>query len=310
MGAATTSGALGANTITPIIAAESVANQASSIALGNWGADASIPRFFFKKSRSGVIGTPGIVASGEGVGDILWVADDGTDFVSEVARIRVITAGTMGANAVGGSMELATAADGAQVVTARLTISNAGLFTFAAGTTPASVATTPGTASAGSITATGGLGGNTTIATTGVGGIGGGFSFTAGAGGTAAVATTSGTGGKGGSWNVTTGAGAVSAVTGAGNGTGGAGGDFNWIAGNGGAVTTSSGTNLGGKGGSHNWTAGNGGNAQDGTDTGGAGGDFLFTPGRGGTGDTAGAVGIMKLAGGVVCPSRLATKHG
>ena len=165
---------------------------------------------------------------------------------------------------------------------------------------PTSVGTTPGTNASAILTATGGLGGNTTIATTGVGGVGGGYSFTGGAGGTAASAITSGTGGAGGAFIVTSGAGAASAVTGAGNGTGGAGGAITMTTANGGAVTTSTGTNLGGKGGILSLIAGNGGAATAGTDTGGAGGDLILTAGNGGNGDTGGAGGNITLTPGNV----------
>lgn len=166
------------------------------------------------------------------------------------------------------------------------------------GVKPASVATTPGTAAATLATWVGGQGGFTTIATTGVGGVGGGFAITGGAGGTAAAAVTAGTGGAGGAITLTTGAGAVSAVTGAGNGTGGAGGALSLVAGVGGAVTTSTGTNTGGAGGAVAITAGVGGAAQDGTDTGGAGGSVTITAGAGGAGDTGGAGGNIVLTPG------------
>ncbi|MBI3458654.1 hypothetical protein HY061_00085, partial [Candidatus Azambacteria bacterium] len=75
------------------------------------------------------------------------------------------------------------------------------------GSQPGSVATTPATAATDVLTMTGGAGGNTTIATTGVGGIGANFTLTGGTGGTANSATTSSTGGKGGAYTLTGGTG-------------------------------------------------------------------------------------------------------
>ena len=72
---------------------------------------------------------------------------------------------------------------------------------------PAAVATTPGTVATSVLNITGGIGGNTTIATTGVGGIGAALSLTGGAGGTAASAVTASTGGAGGALTLTSGVG-------------------------------------------------------------------------------------------------------
>ena len=88
---------------------------------------------------------------------------------------------------------------------------------------------------------TGGVGGAATAATViGTGGIGGGFSFTAGAGAAQSTATsTTNTGGAGGGITLTTGAGG--AATTAATTNGGAGGDFTLNTGAGGAGTTTTG---------------------------------------------------------------------
>lgn len=190
--------------------------------------------------------------------------------------------------------------------------------------TPAAVATSPGTAAPAEMTATGGVGGNTSIATTGVGGVGGGYSLVAGAGGVATAAATSGTGGVGGAISETAGAGgaqsvagtteiggaggAVTLTTGAGGAvsgavttaTGGAGGLATIIGGVGGAVTATTGTNTGGAGGGVALTGGVGGAASAATDTGGVGGSITISSGDGGAGDTGGAAGTINLVTGAV----------
>jgi len=123
---------------------------------------------------------------GEGVADatppaytINGTGGSGTDTAG--ATLNLAGGKATGA-ALGGSIVLQTSVVGSsgstlQSLTARLTIDLSGHAVFAAGTTPADVAGTPGTAHFGSLTATGGLGGNTTISSTGVGGIGGGGLF-------------------------------------------------------------------------------------------------------------------------------------
>ena len=115
------------------------------------------------------------------------------------------------------------------------------------GTQPASVGTTPGTAATAFQTWQGGTGGNTSIITTGVGGIGGGLAITLGTGGAAALADTASTGGKGGGAVWTMGPGGAAAA--AGTNVGGAGGDWEVIGGAGGAASGGTG-NTGGVGGS------------------------------------------------------------
>ena len=106
----------------------------------------------------------------------------------------------------------------------------------ALGSQPTAVGTTPGTAATSALNITGGIGGNTTIATTGVGGIGAALSLTGGAGGTAASAVTASTGGAGGALTVTGGVGGAAAV-GTGTNIGGVGGNITINPGAGGAAS-------------------------------------------------------------------------
>lgn len=294
------------------------------VGVGTWSTSASQPaRINLFKSKSGTIGTLGIVAVSDQVGEIRFAVDDGVDNSSLAATIRVTVDATPSAGSSPGRIGFFTAPIGFDTASERLRIASTGLITFQAGTTPASVATSPGTNSAGEITATGGLGGNTTIGTTGTAGNGGGYSFTGGAGGVASAATTAATGGVGGVFTVTTGAGGAEAVAGV-NATGGASGVITLLSGDGGAVsaavsgtatggnaglvtirggvggavTATTGTNVGGNGAGVSIIGGAGGAASGATDTGGNGGVITITPGGGGTGDTNGAPGyIVRTAG-------------
>ncbi len=149
------------------------------------------------------------------------------------------------------------------------------------GTKPASVGTTPGTAAAEILDITAPAGGDTTIATTGVGGIGSGISWTMGAGGVAASAATSS--------------------------TGGAGGAISFTSGIGGAAAGSATTDIGGAGGAISLTGGTGGAATVGSSlTGGAGGGVTIAAGAAGAGGNANG-GTLTLNSGAVTGSGTST---
>ena len=140
-----------------------------------------------------------------------------------------------------------------------------------AGVQPADVATTPGTAADDLMISSGGIGGTTTIATTGVGGIGAAFTFTGGTGGVASSATTASTGGVGGEATITGGTGGAATAAGT-TRTGGAGGAVTIKPGTGGAASAGT-TNNAGAGGALNLYGGLGGT---GTTANGAGGAIKF----------------------------------
>ena len=85
-------------------------------------------RCYFHKSRDPVIndGSFAIVADDDEVGALVYTVDDGTDYVSEVARIAVHVDGTPGANDTPGRIVFATTADGAYETTERMRIDAAG----------------------------------------------------------------------------------------------------------------------------------------------------------------------------------------
>ena len=78
-------------------------------------------------------GSFAIVADGDEVGALVYTVDDGTDYVSEVARIAVHVDGTPGENDTPGRIVFATTADGAYETTERMRIDSTGLLTLASG---------------------------------------------------------------------------------------------------------------------------------------------------------------------------------
>lgn len=117
----------------------SVANQClAQVSFINTSGGA--PVSILAKSRSGTVGTQGIVTAGDTAGTLSWQEDDGTNFV-ECASIKVIQQGTPASTRMGGQMTLSTGTDAAPtVMTAAETISNTQTVTFN-GTTEASSAT-------------------------------------------------------------------------------------------------------------------------------------------------------------------------
>lgn len=177
------------------------------------------------------------------------------------------------------------------------------------GLTPASVATSPGTAGTRIVQFNNsGVGGQTSITTTGVGGVGADAFYGAGNGGTAPSALVSSTGGAGGQSTWSSGTGGAAAVAGSGTNNGGNGGPLSSNAGAGGAASGStSGVNTGGTGSVISLVGGTGGIASGSTltNTSGAGGASTLNGGAGAASsdvtavtNTAGVGGTSTLNGG------------
>ena len=81
--------------------------DASSQSQVRWSNDANSSSLIFAKSRGG-IGTQTIVADNDNVGQIAWLASDGTDFNNDVARIDCYIDGTPGSNVVPGELVFST----------------------------------------------------------------------------------------------------------------------------------------------------------------------------------------------------------
>ena len=98
-------------------ASQSVTNWASS--------GTSYSGLFISKSKSGVIGTQGVVASGDIIGGIQFSGDDGTNFIP-TALISSSVDGTPGTNDMPGRLVFSTTADGASTPTERMRINSSG----------------------------------------------------------------------------------------------------------------------------------------------------------------------------------------
>jgi hypothetical protein len=91
-----------------------------------WDATANGPQVILGKSRGGAVGTLGIVADGDVLGQILFTGDDGTDLVTSGATITASVDGTPGTNDMPGRLVFSTTANGASSPTERMRIDSSG----------------------------------------------------------------------------------------------------------------------------------------------------------------------------------------
>jgi hypothetical protein len=110
---------LGSN---PVFQINTPGAGASSI---RWSANTSGFNSFIAKSRSATVGAYAVVSSGDQIGVLNFLADDGTDFIS-AASIQANVDGTPGTNDMPGRLVFSTTADGASSVTERMRINSAG----------------------------------------------------------------------------------------------------------------------------------------------------------------------------------------
>lgn len=134
LGITTANATYAVGTITPQSQIHGLSTSTSSFAQTTWVASTVGPGLFLSKSRGAVVGTRGIVSSGDVLGALRFEGDDGTNFVPG-ALIRAEVDGTPGANDMPGRLIFATTLDGANAVTSRMTIFNDGSIGFGAGTT-------------------------------------------------------------------------------------------------------------------------------------------------------------------------------
>jgi hypothetical protein len=112
----------------PQVQVSAVTTVGSAITATCWGATTAVAQIAFGKSKSGVIGTRGIVASGDTVGVLAFSADDGNSFI-RTAQISSLVDGTPGTNDMPGRLAFATTADGSATPTERVRINSSGLTT-------------------------------------------------------------------------------------------------------------------------------------------------------------------------------------
>lgn len=109
----------------------------ASIAIIRNAAGTDGGHIFFAKSRNGTIGSFTIVTTGDSLGNIQALGDDGVDFNSNSSpscRIEFVATGTIAADRVPGEIRLYTATDAApSVSTERIRLTNAGVLAFTAG---------------------------------------------------------------------------------------------------------------------------------------------------------------------------------
>jgi hypothetical protein len=108
-----------------------------------WSANNSGFSSTIAKSRSATIGTYAVVSSGDQIGALNFLADDGTDFI-QAASIQALVDGTPGLNDMPGRLVFSTTADGASTPTERMRINSAGEV-LVGGTT--NISSAPGTVS-------------------------------------------------------------------------------------------------------------------------------------------------------------------
>ena len=101
----------------------------SSVAIRRGSNDAQAAFLVMSKSRNASVGSRTILNDGDEVGNIFFVADDGTDLISNTAAIKSQINGAPGANDTPGNLTFWTTPDGSNTATQKVTISNAGLMT-------------------------------------------------------------------------------------------------------------------------------------------------------------------------------------
>jgi hypothetical protein len=127
------SGKVIAGYTTPITTSGSFSPLIQSVAAGQtagfgtsaWLNSTAGGNVIFAKSRSGTIGTFGIVSSGDDLGSVRFDGDDGTQFV-RAAQITSQVDGTPGTNDMPGRLVFSTTADGASTPTERMRINSLG----------------------------------------------------------------------------------------------------------------------------------------------------------------------------------------
>ena len=98
--------------------------------IGRWDSNAASPGLILNKSRGSSVGTRGVVQSGDILGEISFMGDDGASFIAG-AQILSIVDGTPGTNDMPGRLVFFTTADGASSPTERLRITSAGVLQVA-----------------------------------------------------------------------------------------------------------------------------------------------------------------------------------
>ena len=113
---------------TPEVQVNGTSEPDGTLVISNWGDTDEGGRLYLAGSRSGTIGTNtnGDVHSGDQVGAIRFIIDDGTDMASSAAEISAFADAGAAANDTPGRLVFSTTLDGNQYPTERMRIDNAG----------------------------------------------------------------------------------------------------------------------------------------------------------------------------------------
>lgn len=130
------------NALTPVVQEQGTQAASSSFGIGRWANSVAAPRIILGKSRGAAVGTQSAVLSGDGLGEIVWVGDDGTDFAPG-ASIRAVVDGTTGNNDMPGRIVFGTTSDGAAAVTDRMTLDSVGALSLVGAMSIASAVAIP-----------------------------------------------------------------------------------------------------------------------------------------------------------------------
>ena len=98
----------------------------SGVAIKRGSDDAQAAFLVLSKSRNASVGSRTILNNGDEVGNIFFVADDGTDLISNTAAIKSQIDAAPGANDTPGNLSFWTTSDGANSATNRMTIDRNG----------------------------------------------------------------------------------------------------------------------------------------------------------------------------------------
>lgn len=109
-------------------------NQSAQSAVWRFSNDNDRARLSFYKSRSATVGSNTIVNSGDAVGELGFLAADGSNYI-QAATISATIDGTPGVNDMPGRLVFSTTLDGAASPTSRMVIDNGGNVYPTSGTT-------------------------------------------------------------------------------------------------------------------------------------------------------------------------------
>ena len=114
------------NGTTPPLQIEGVDNNKASLSITRNSNDNGQPLLIFSKSRGTAVNSDTIVASGDIIGEMVWLGADGNDRNSQAAFIQGKVGGTPGSNDMPGELLFGTTADGAASATGRMVINSVG----------------------------------------------------------------------------------------------------------------------------------------------------------------------------------------